>query len=217
MAPEDKSIKARIDIIRTKANVDAAPVDYQGAGALAQSVLHDTLGDRHPLMAALQESMKGYDVARIVGACTALVTLYDLGTLESPRLRIAREIEGGVLDVAEAQLRASGSISDPGQKDLRMAISAFLAGAALEDALRRLCEKNGLFYDPQRTSLSKLQAALYVPSTGIEIIDGSENKQITAWGDTRNKADHGKFSEIKEVDVSMMITGIRAFISRHLV
>jgi len=73
-----------------------------------------------------------------------------------------------------------------------------------------------LSYDAQKASISKLQSVLYSPSNDVEEIDGSENKQITAWGDTRNKADHGKFSELKEVDVSMMITGVRAFIARRL-
>jgi hypothetical protein len=216
MQTEDKLLRARIDLIKSKARDGAESEDYHEAATLAQSVLHDTVGDKHPLMAVLQTAMEKFDLSRITGACRTLVTLFEQGGLASPRLRIAREIEGDVLDIAEAQLRSAGAVSDPSQKDLRLAISAFLTGAALEDSLRRLCDKNGLSYDAQKTSLSKLQNALYSPGNGVEVIDGSENKQITVWGDTRNKADHGKFSEIKEVDVGMMITGVRAFIARNL-
>jgi hypothetical protein len=44
----------------------------------------------------------------------------------------------------------------------------------------------------------------------------SENKQITAWGDTRNKADHGKFAEITQTEVITMIMGIRSFLDKNL-
>src|SRR5262249_33739170 len=90
-----------------------------------------------------------------------------------------------------------------------------LAGASLEDALRRLCDARGIKYDPQRTSISKLQAALFQPSKQIEVISSSENKQITVWGDTRNKADHGRFGDITHTEVVAMVLGVRAFIA-HL-
>jgi hypothetical protein len=57
---------------------------------------------------------------------------------------------------------------------------------------------------------------LFQPSKQIEAISTSENKQITAWGDTRNKADHARFSEITHTEVVAMVIGVRAFIERHL-
>jgi hypothetical protein len=71
-------------------------------------------------------------------------------------------------------------------------------------------------YDAQRSSIAKLQGALYQPTKRVELISQSENKQITAWGDTRNRADHGKFSEITVAEVTAMIIGVRAFIERRL-
>jgi hypothetical protein len=53
------------------------------------------------------------------------------------------------------------------------------------------------------------------PSKQVEVISSSENKQITAWGDTRNKAGHGKFADLTYAEVSMVL-GVRAFIDRHL-
>jgi hypothetical protein len=91
-----------------------------------------------------------------------------------------------------------------------------LAGAALEDALRRLCDEHGVAYDPARATIAKLQAGLYQPSKNTEHISNSENKQITSWGDTRNKADHGKFSEITQTEVISIIMGVRAFVDKHL-
>ena len=129
---------------------------------------------------------------------------------------IAHEIEGDILDIAQKQVEASERNSDATHKQLQLGIAAFLAGAALEDALRRLCDASGISYNPQRTSISILQAALYQPSKQIEMISGSENKQITAWGDTRNKADHGRFSEITHAEVRSMVISVRGFIDKYL-
>jgi len=115
------------------------------------------------------------------------VALCEEGSLKSPRLAIAREIEGDILDIAQAQVQAAETSRDSAQKQLQLAIAAFLSGASLEDALRRLADADGVAYDTQRTSVSKLQAALFQPSKQVEVISTSENKQITAWGDTRNK------------------------------
>jgi hypothetical protein len=130
-------------------------------------------------------------------------------------MEIAREIEGDFLDTAQLQAQAAEKTSDNNEKQLQLGISAFLVGAVLEDALRRLCDANNIIYDPQKTSISKLQAALFQPSKQIEIISSSENKQITPWGDTRNKADHGRFEEITQTEVVTMILGVRTFIEKH--
>ena len=167
-------------------------------------------------MTVLDDVLKSRDPIETIGAIRSVVTLYDQGGLRSPRLAIAHEIEGDILNIAQKQVEASEKSTDEIHKQIQLAISAFLAGAALEDALRRLCDARGMDYDPQRTSVSKLQAALYQPAKQIEVISGSENKQITTWGDTRNKADHGRFSEITYAEVITMVIGVRAFIDKHL-
>ena len=167
-------------------------------------------------MAALKDALESADWIRAVGASKAVVALYDEGALTSPRLAIAREIEGDILNIAQAQAEAAETSKEAPQRQAQLGIAAFLAGASLEDPLRRLCDAGGFAYDPQRTSISKLQAALYQPSKQIEAISQSENKHITAWADTRNKADHGRFSEITQTEVVSMILGVRSFIEKHL-
>ena len=184
--------------------------------ALSQTVLHDTVGTNHPLMKVLDHGLKSKNWFDAFAASRSVVEVYDQGGLSSPRLAIAHEIEGDILDIAQKQVEASEGNADATHEQLQLGIAAFLAGAALEDALRRLCDANGISYNPQRTSISTLQAALYQPSNQIEVISGSENKQITAWGDTRNKADHGRFSEITHSEVLPMIIGVRGFIDKHL-
>ncbi|HXH49581.1 MAG TPA: hypothetical protein VNM47_09565 [Terriglobia bacterium] len=211
---ENKSIKRRIDLIRTM--LAASPVvKHFEAANLAQSVVFDTVGGSHPIYATLKDALRD-QYWRAEAAARAVLMLYDEGALESPRLIIARELEGSILDIAQSQAEAAETAKDAAHKQVHLGIAAFLAGATLEDALRRLCDAHGIVYDAQRTAISKLQGALYQPSNQTEVINQSENKQITAWGDTRNKADHGKFHEITQAEVVSMIAGVRAFGERHL-
>jgi hypothetical protein len=211
----DQSIKERVEKARHLIGGGHSS-HWAEAATLLESVLHDTAGGKHPSSAALVKALTNQNWASLQGICRAIVALYDTKALANPRLNIAHEIEGNLLDVAEEQIKVAASNRDTGQKQMQLAIGAFLAGAALEDALRRLCDAHQLQYDAQKTSISKLQAALYQPAKQIEVISSSETKQITAWGDTRNKADHGKFGEITETEVTMMVMGVRSFIDKHL-
>ena len=213
---EDTAIKARIDRIRHLAGEGKKTIENLEAVSLAQAVVHDTVGGSHPIMAALKHALELGDWLLGVAACSAVVALYDEGPLTSPRLAIAREIEGDILDIAQAQAEAAEKSKDAAQRQVHLGIAAFLAGASLEDALRRLCDARGVAYDPQRASISKLQAVLFQPSKQIEVISQSENKHITAWGDTRNKADHGLFNEITQTEVISLILGVRSLIEKHL-
>ena len=215
-ASENATIKARIDRIRRLSSGEQGYTEFFEAASLAQTVLHDTVGGSHPLMAALRDALESSDWSRAVAAARGVVTLFDEGGLKSPRLAIAHEIEGDILDIAQTQLQAAEKAPDPAQRQLQLAVSAFLAGASLEDALRRLCDATAIGCDAQRTSISKLQSVLFQPSKQIEAISSSGNKQITTWGDARNKADHGKFGELTYAEVVAMVMGVRAFIDRHL-
>lgn len=210
-----QTIIAQIARIRTLTNEDRGTYEFYQAGNLAMTVLYETVGGRHPVMVNLREAMNAGDWVRVCASSRTVLDLFDQGALFSPRLAIAREIEGEILDLAQAQLSLTAKNTLPEHRQVQLAVAAFLAGAALEDALRRLCDTHGVAYDTQKTSLSKLQAVLFQPSKDIEVISSSENKQITAWGDTRNKADHGKFIELTEPEVTALVIGTRGLIERH--
>ena len=216
---ENTVIQNRIEKIRDL--IEGGKEELLQAVSLAQSIVYDIRGDNHPLMEALDQGLRLLYMSRLpsepaVAACRSVIALYEQGGLSSPRMEIAHEIEGDILDIAQKQVEMSEGNTDVAHKQLQIGIAAFLAGAALEDALRRLCDANGISYNLQRTSISTLREALYQPSKQIEVISQSENKQITAWGDTRNKADHGRFSEIIHSEVLSMVIGVRGFIDKHL-
>lgn len=211
----DEINRGRIDIIRNLvANeyVDSAAE----AGSLARVLLHDTLGSNHPLSQELEKAISKSEYTMLQSACKTVIRMHEEGMLKNPRLTIAGELENEILDIAHTQLSAAETNRDSDQKMLQLAIAAFLTGAAMEDALRRLCDENRVKYDTQKTTISKLQSKLYTPSDGVEIISKTENKNITAWADVRNAADHGKFSELTYTDVLLATIGVRAFIDKHL-
>jgi len=209
------AIDERIQRIRTAIG-KGGPQDHHHACSLAQTVLQDTVGGGHVLVRTTAEALQSGAWQRTKAAAEAVVDLYEEGVLSNPTLRIAHEVEETFLDIAEVQAKEAEKATDAGRKAMLLGISAFLAGAVLEDAMRRLCDANGIPYDAQKTSLSKLQAALYQPSKNIEIISNGENKQITAWGETRNNADHGRFDQLTQTEVVMMIMGVRALLAKHL-
>ena len=215
-SPSD-SIKARIEKIRELTVGQKGPAAYCAAASIAQSVIYDTVGGSHPVMRSLEKALDNdAHYTKAFGAARAVIDLYEQDALKSPRLAIAGEIESDLLETAQSQIQAAETNTDQTSKTIQTAIAAFLAGSALEDALRRLCDANQLQYDIAKTTISKLQTALYQPTKDVEVINRSEYKHITAWGDTRNKADHGKFSELTHTEVVTMIMGVRSFIERHL-
>ena len=213
---KDKKLKERIEWIRHLTRPESDSVDHLEAASLAQTILHNTVGEAHPLMANLRYAIMRQDGDLALATTRAVIKLYDESGLVNPRLLIAHEIEDDLLDIALIQIQFANKVKDASQQKVHLALSAFLAGTALEDALRRLCEYYGITYDTHRTSISILQSLLYNPAKQIEIISSSENMKITTWGDTRDKADHGRFFDITQDEMLTMVMGVRAFIDRHL-
>jgi len=216
MADLSEIIKSRVAEIRQLSGDRQGSIHWFEAANLALSVLHDTVGGSHPLMSAIRDALDKSDFSRAVAAARAVISLYDSGGLTSPRLTIAHELEGDLLEIAQQQVQRAEAASDAQNRTVHLGIAAFLTGAALEDGLRRLCDVHGLAYDVQRTSLSKLQVVLYQPSSSVAVITASDNKQITSWGDVRNKADHGKLFELTHSEVLAMVIGVRGFLDRHM-
>ena len=82
----------------------------------------------------MTDALKSDDTRKQVYAARSVVTLYDGGMLKSPRLAIAHEIEGDILNIAEEQVKGAEKSTNETHKQLQIAIAAFLASAALEDA-----------------------------------------------------------------------------------
>jgi hypothetical protein len=89
--------------------------------------------------------------------------------------------------------------------------AASLAGAVLEDSMRKLCDKNSIAY-PAKTKID----ALNVELARADVYDKLIQKEITAKADLRNNADHGHFDKVRKEDVPDMVRWIRRFVTERL-
>lgn len=85
-------------------------------------------------------------------------------------------------------------------------VAAVMAGAVLEDTLRRLCGSNGILLPPH-PKLDSMNADLAKQG----VYDKLVQKRITHLADIRNKAAHGKWAEFTTADTEDMLRGVRRF------
>jgi hypothetical protein len=113
-------------------------------------------------------------------------------------------------DAFESFLEQADYLLEQGFKDP----AAMLAGAVLESTLRKMCEVRGIPTDKQDKigTLNNKLAKEHKPPA----YSSAYHKQIIAWADLRNNADHGHFGEYDREQVAVMITGVREFAARHL-
>jgi len=89
--------------------------------------------------------------------------------------------------------------------------AASLAGAVLEDSLRKICDRKNLVYR-DKTNINSLNTIL----TKVGVYTSLVQKEITAKADIRNNADHGHYDKFKKEDVEDMIKWVRRFIIDYL-
>jgi hypothetical protein len=160
-------------------------------------------------------------ISVLVGAAAVEVLPEFLNQIDSDSLEefeqtvaaIPPESKGDLLTIAQVHAAAR---AEHARKQTQLAIAAFLASAALENGLRRLADVAGCAYDQQRATLSQLQAALYQPGKGIEIVSGADNDRITSWREMRNAVARGKFNELTHTSVLVTILGVSRFLDQHL-
>jgi len=110
------------------------------------------------------------------------------------------ELLGDLLDQAK-RLNAEG---------YRVA-AASLAGAVLEDALRRLCRARGLSI-PAKTDIARLNAELAEAGA----YDAPTQRRITALAEIRDRAHRGHPDKVRREDVEEMVKWVRRFAFHHL-
>jgi len=124
---------------------------------------------------------------------------YAKGYLRDIRRLAAAEVFTDFLDMAE-HLHSQG-YGIP---------AATITGAVLEDSLRRLHLKQ-IGHWQGDSSISKLNDGL----RKANVYDQAVWRQIQAWGDIRNDADHGHFDKVDSDAVKRMVSGIRDFVAKH--
>jgi len=186
-----------------KHNTDAIAFCYNVA-----TIARSLLGSNHPVVKDIDSMLsictKSTDrninvpVDKIAGTLFAIKSDMAGGHFEDMRGKIRIEVEADFLGQAHYLL----------EEKLKDA-AAMIIGAVLEDALRQLCQRNGV---PEGHAIEKMNA----PLKAAGVYNLPQQQQITAWAAIRNKADHGKFSEYSLEEVRLMHQGVSGFIIKHI-
>ena len=129
------------------------------------------------------------------GAVEAASRDYEGGMLFEIRSMVTAEVLDDFLEQAEHLFSQGFHVP-----------AASLAGAVLEDALRKLSEAKGIPV-PDKTSIDKLSTEL----AKAGVYDKLVLKRIIGIADIRNNADHGHFDKFKKEDVEDMLKWVRRF------
>jgi hypothetical protein len=90
-----------------------------------------------------------------------------------------------------------------------------LAGAVLEDGLRRIAKNHNVTVRKDSDNIVSLNTKL----AQARVYSSFVQKKVSLWNDIRNNADHGKFEElhaIKQEEIVQMIAGVRDFLGTYL-
>lgn len=143
-----------------------------------------------------------YDLSRATGALQAFSEGWDAGLLRSRELLLSAELFEDGLELAEYML--TKDYKDP---------AAVVVGVVLESALRKMCQLRGIplggreTLEPLNVALAKHDPPAY---------NRAMFKQITAWGNIRNDAAHGRWDQYDSAQVKLMLDGVRNFVATHL-
>jgi hypothetical protein len=181
--------------------------DYLRFRTEAMNLIHKVCGESsshyHTIknIAELQESThNSYYYANCLGVLEAAHADFKDGFLSELRFLVRADLLDDFLSQAEALLEQGFYIP-----------SASLAGAVLEDTLRKLCDKHSINYGA-KTKIDALNSDLAKAS----VYDKLVQKEITAKADLRNNADHGHFDKVRAEDTGHMVRWIRRFVTEHL-
>ena len=182
-------------------------IDYQRFRTEALNIIKRACGedsDHYLELKRIAETKEtthnSYYFKECYGILEAAKKDYEGGWLFNLKALVAAELLGDFLEQAEVLLE-QGYINP----------AASLAGAVLEDTLRKLCQSKNIPI-PDKTKIDRLNAEL----AKAGVYDTLIQKRITAIADIRNNADHGHFDKYKKEDVEDMVKWIRRFTTDYL-
>lgn len=146
-------------------------------------------------------------IPKLVGILQALKADIEAGYLWHLNELIHADIFTDFLEMAKYLL-------EEGYKDP----AAVLIGGVLEEHLRKLCLKNGIQVEIQRSGRTEFKQASLMNDElkGSNVYANLEHKHIIAWLDLRNKAAHGRYTEYNKTQAENMLSGVRDFITRFV-
>ncbi len=176
-------------------------------------MLSSRAGD-HPARIVLQLGTfpaTTHGMQQIIGVLTGIFDDYKSGILEKVTAMIEAEVTADYLGQAESLLADNHT----GLADRVPA--AVLTGAVLENALRKLCQRQLPPIDLLNASgKHKMMAVIIDELKAAGLYNELQAKDLRAWADIRNAAAHGRFTDFDRGQVERMLTGVSAFLIKHM-
>ncbi|MCY4009986.1 MAG: hypothetical protein OXF22_09585 [Anaerolineaceae bacterium] len=94
--------------------------------------------------------------------------------------------------------------------------AAVLAGAVLEDALRRLCQRQNPPLDTKTNGKAKTLEPLITDLQTANVFNNAKADQLRSWAKIRNAAAHGRFDEFDRSQVDEMIPSVKNLLADYL-
>ena len=145
-------------------------------------------------------STNSYYFTHLLGIIQAANNDFKIGLLFDVESRVRADVLDDFLDQANFLLGEKCCVA-----------AASLAGAVLEDTLRKICDLKGINY-PDKTKIDSLNSLL----AQNKVYDKLVQKQITAYADLRNNADHGHFDKVRQEDVKDFLQWLNRFAMTYL-
>lgn len=182
------------------------------------SLIELTLSDKHFSSRAkkiIEKIDKGssvsYHVKEILGILRGLKSDFESGMLEN----LSNIIEGNI--VADYMGQAEQLLGEGVSGHFDHVPAAVLAGAVLEDALRRICQRQNPPIELIKPKGGKKTLNNLIDDLkAINFYTELKAKQLRSWAGIRNAAAHGEFQEFNRGEVERMIQGIQEFLADHL-
>ena len=151
------------------------------------------------------------DLEYFIGTLRGLKDDYENGFLDDLEERVVANISSDYMAKVEEILTAG--LSDTHDH----IFAAVMCGAVLEDALRRLCDRQS---EPIPTIKDNGQPkrlnSLIEELKKAGVYNAFKADQLRGWAKIRNHAAHGEFSEFNRNDVEQMVNGVRNFLADYL-
>lgn len=149
--------------------------------------------------------------AELHGMIVGLKSDYESGMLRSIAEMIETNVVADYLTQAEQLLKDNKNGAHP------YGPAAVLAGAVLEDGLRRLCARQ---IPPISTNKPggnpKTMGTLIDDLKNVGLFNELKAKELRAWADIRNAAAHGRFEDFTKDGVERLIAGVQSFLADNL-
>ena len=141
-------------------------------------------------------------LAQEIGVVKALLSDIRSGYLQSFEEMLHGSVFGDYLEMAMHLL-------DNDYKDA----AAVLTGGTLEVHLKNMCSKHSI--STERNGKAKKADELNAELAKQKVYSKLDQKSVTAWLGLRNDAAHGNYSAYTKDQVSLLLQGVRDFITRH--